>query len=284
MQPDTAHICTTLQELQVRRKFCIGLANKQTNAAGALVRRFLGYDPKEEGAASEGVKKRAARIVGAAINGKPQNEEDREIAEGNADEFDMIAKALAPIEQRRAVIEKDMKRAAKQLPAWKWVEGVRGFGELGFAVLVGEAGDLSKYPHPRKLFKRLGLAPFEGKAYSRWRVEGGLSGEEWTAAGYKPSRRAEIHACIGEPLFRQQTIITGPYRVAYDERRAKMEAQYPERKKAHLHNDALRIMTKALVSDLWAEWHGSGIRLQSANLMAESHSAQSSHAVLEAAQ
>jgi hypothetical protein len=76
------------------------------------------------------------------------------------------------------------------------------------------------------------------------------------AAGRR--RRAEIHACVGIPLLNGQGKSGNgnarPYRIIYEARRAKMTAAFPERSKAHLHNDALRIMTKALISDLWSEW------------------------------
>jgi len=106
------------------------------------------------------------------------------------------------------------------------------------------------------LWKRLGLAPLDGKAMSTWRMKGGLSADEWTEAGYSPRRRAEIYAVISEPLFRANTVAQGPYRAIYDRRRARTAEAHPNWTKAHSHMDGLRIMTKHLLRDLWQEWNG----------------------------
>ncbi len=257
--PNIVALCEALAELQVRRKFCIGLANKQTNAAGALVRRMLGFGAADEGG-REKLKARAAKIVAGVMNCVVPSEDDADIAFALSADLEVVRLAVAPIEKRRHEVELQMKRIVRQLPVYPWAKSVRGLGELGLAVIIAEAGDLLKYPTKRKLWRRLGLAPFNGKAYSTWRSKGGLTSEDWIEAGYAPRRRAEIHACVGEPLFRQQSIKTapaGPYRVVYNVRRAKCEMTHPDWTKAHLHMDGLRIMTKRLVSDLWSEWRRS---------------------------
>ena len=96
-------------------------------------------------------------------------------------------------------------------------------------------------------------------------MKGGLNADDWTNAGYNPKRRAEIYSCIDEPLFRQQsgnadketgevTKEAGPYRKVYDARRARTAETHPDWSKAQSHKDALRIMTKQLIADLWSEW------------------------------
>jgi hypothetical protein len=247
-----------LQELQVRRKFYISVANKQSNAAKALIRRSLGQqwnDDEEDRAKSSA---RAARIYSAAINGKPQKPEDEAIAEALAADLVVIAQTVEIFDKARRQVELDMKRVVRKLPVYPWAEQVHGFGELGLAVVIAEAGDLSAYPKKGHLWKRFGLAPFENRAFSTWRMKGGLSAEEWTAAGYSPKRRGEIHGVISDPLFRQQTVVKGRYRQIYDERRARFAAANPDLRPAHLHQDALRIMTKALLRDLWSVWRGIG--------------------------
>jgi hypothetical protein len=169
-------------------------------------------------------------------------------------ELEILAYCLAPLTKRRNDVERDMKRLARSLPVWAWAKNVKGLGELGLAVIVAEANDLSAYPNVRHLWKRLGLAPYEGRAMSRWHGNE-LSADEWTEAGYSGKRRAEIFACVGEPLFRAQTVAAGPYRLAYDTRRAHCEAVHADWPKCHFHADASRIMTKALIKDLWQQWH-----------------------------
>ena len=261
-----------LQENQVRRKFFIGLGNKQTNAAKALVRRHLGENTlaEQDEATRERTNKRAGRVVSAVLNGKEPHEDDVEITGQMLPDLLTIQAAMAPLIEARVRIEKDMRTLAKSLAVYEWALPVKGLGEIGLAVIVGEAGNLSAYPTPRHLWKRLGLAPLDGRAMSNWRKGGGdqkpLSPEQWTDAGYNPRRRAEIYSCVQDSLFRQQTCTMGPYRDVYDARRAHTESVHPEWKigsngkplagegKGHYHDDACRIMVKALLKDLWRAW------------------------------
>lgn len=241
-----------LAELQVRRKFYIGAINKQTNAVKALVRRALGWSPDDKG--KEAINKRAAAIVAAALSGKEVKPEDAEVFQALIGTLAVVSQAIEPMQRARDDVERDMKRAAKKLPVYTWAKDVKGLGELGLAVLVGEARDIGAYPEKGHLWKRLGLAPYGDKAMSTWRMKGGLSADEWIAAGYSPRRRAEIYSVIGDPLFRAQSVAKGPYRARYDARRARTAETHPDWTKAHSHNDALRVMTKHLVRDLWVAW------------------------------
>lgn len=252
--PDPSPI-DRLAELQVRRKFYISVANKQTNAAKALVRRALGYSAGDEEESRAKHAARATRIVTAALAGRPQKVEDAAIGEALAFDLSVIADGLKPFADARHGIELAMERIARKLPVHEWQKGIVGFGERALAVIIGEAGNLSGYPKKGHLWKRLGLAPFEGKALSTWRREGGLTAEDWTEAGYSPRRRAEIYALVSEPLFKHQTARQGPYRAVYDRRRALTALTHPDWTPIHSHMDGLRIMTKALIRDLWREWN-----------------------------
>ena len=63
-----------------------------------------------------------------------------------------------------------------------------------------------------------------------------------------------IYAVVEVSLMRSQPIDGGPYRAAYDYRRARTAETHPDWPKARSHNDASRYMTKRLVRDLWAAW------------------------------
>ena len=269
--PVAPDICAALQELGVRRKFCISLANKQTNAAKALVRRYCGFRWDVTEAERTKVNARAARIVEHCLAGKPNHKDDSEIVAIIGADMEMLGQTLAPLLARRHLIELEMKRAARTMPVSAWTAGVKGLGELGLAVIVAESGDIGNYPHARKLWKRLGLAPLDGRAMSQWRIKGGLTADEWTAAGYAPRRRAEIHACVGEPLLRAQGT-DGPYRAVYDARRAKTAVDNAEWTKGHSHADGMRIMTKELISDLWSAWRGSVTLVKASKALARAHS------------
>jgi hypothetical protein len=276
-----------LQELQVRRKFYISVINKQTNAAKALVRRALGQqwtDDEDSRAASS---KRAADIVSAAISGAIQKPENAAVASALAADLEVVARGIEGFVAAREVIEKEMERAARSLPIWKaWGEPVRGFGAKGLAIIIAEAGDLSQYPEKGHLWKRFGLAPFGGRAYSTWRMKGELTADDWTEAGYSPRRRAEAFACIAAPLIKAR----GHYKDVYDLRVVHEYVKAMERglipassaavtvkdwadkgkpqllkvaridpkihiSAAHINARANRYMTKIFLRDLWREWN-----------------------------
>jgi hypothetical protein len=118
--------------------------------------------------------------------------------------------------------------------------------------IIGETGDLSLYANPAKVWKRLGLAPFNGKMPSTWRSgkEGKLSSEEWSAIGYSPRRRSVMYV-IGESLVKQND---GDYRKRYDEAKAAIAAAHPDYSKGRCHNHGMLLCVKRLVRDLWKQW------------------------------
>jgi hypothetical protein len=192
----------------------------------------------------------------------------------------------------------EMGRLAGQLPVASWLTEpeCRGISLGMLATIVGEAGNLSNYPNPAKLWKRLFGAPIEknGKTMmpSRWRLEKGLSAEEWEDAGYSPQRHATMQQ-LKENIVRQNLITekredgtkkvlwVGPYRRRYDEARERTRETHPEwwicskcegkgkigRKKCqnckgtgevalHPHRHAQLLAAKRFVRDLWNKWHG----------------------------
>lgn len=237
-----------LAELQVRRKFYIGLVNRQMNAAKALVRRSLGWRYDATEAERKAINDQAAVIVAKAM--KPDADT------GLVPDLEVVRIALEPLSNARHQVELAMKRIVRTLPIYAWAKTIHGFGELGLAVVLAEiqgikARELSDYSTPGHLWSRLGLAPHAGKAYSSWRRGGGLSAEDWEDAGYSPGRLAQVFGVVTEPLLRAQTVSGGPYRAVYDRRRAAALITHPEWTKAHAHADGLRVMTKALLKDLW---------------------------------
>jgi len=202
----------------------------------------------------EGDKKEGEKMYTSMLNGQKMS---------GATEVRMASEpfinARAIINAERAQTEKLLAKLAKQLPVWPWVESVRGFGALSLAGIIGEAGDLSMYANPAKLWKRMGLAVMaDGR---QRRVTGGDAIEH----GYCPHRRSLIWN-IGE------TIVKGTIRKVKDdagedtgERTALNEYGqiYLDRKSyetdrvetaAHAHNRAKRYMEKRLLRNLWREW------------------------------
>lgn len=260
-----AELCEALQELGVRRRMCIKMQMGVQTRLSHLVGRMLGYS-SADGKQETGLAERKAALVSALLKGS-RPARDAHLFDDLAADGVMASRALAPIIEHRALIEKEMARLARDLPAYAFVKSVAGFGDKAFAVLIGEAGDLSpgtRYSAPEKLWKRMGLAPYKGKACSSWRKRD-LTDEEWTEAGYNRARRAEAHACIAEPMAKHQLESAeksgtpfgrpkGLYGEIYVRRRAHTLITHPDWPKAHARADALRVMTKAMLRDLWRAW------------------------------
>ena len=257
--PAIGSTCEAIQELQVRRVFYIRRINMMDNAMRALVRRMLGWRLDMAEAERKKINSHAARIIAAIHSDKPLMDDDQIVATAVREDVMTVYVARMPLATIREGIETKMRRRAQSLPVWSaWAHGVAGFGTLGLAVVIGEAGDLFNYPTVSKLWKRLGLAVIDGERQRRK-----TDPEAAIAHGYNPHRRAEIWSCVGDPLFKHQSARVdketglilreaGRYRIAYD--RAK--ANFLERgcRKKHAHDHGMRVATKELMKDLWREW------------------------------
>lgn len=269
--PDVASLCTSIQEDQVDRKFAIQMEAAIVQRISARVVRAIGLDHDADETSRKAAWVRAERIVRRALQGKPQDDGDQEIARALAGNLAISSAALAPISAYRDEIEAKMRTAAELLPGFALTARTAGFKAIGLAVIIGEAGNLSNYATVRKLWRRLGLgmAPgHEAHAYSTWgRMKGALSGEEWTRAGYSPKRLGQIYGVVTVPLGMNKG--KNRYGEIYAARRARTAITHPTGTLAeskadpnrwtpgHSHADAQRVMTKALISDLWSEWRGS---------------------------
>lgn len=156
-----------------------------------------------------------------------------------------LADARAGIKKHRLTVERELVALAKQLPAIAFVESVHGFGALGLAQIVGEAGDLSNYANPAKLWKRMGLAVINGKSQRRVAGVGALE------QGYSPIRRSIIFV-IGDSLLKKQNA----YRELYLTRKAFEQSKVPDGSKMLWHRRAHRYAEKRLLRDLWRAWNG----------------------------
>ena len=155
-------------------------------------------------------------------------------------------------------IEKTLAKLAKKLPVAPWVEQVRGFGFPSLAAIVGECGDLSRYPSVAGVWKRCGLAVIDGDGRQR-RV---ADVDRAAVHGYSPERRSAIWN-VAEPIARlQRTWVdktTGEIKKPADHYGEILEAEKAKAlaadlKPAHAEARAKRHMTKKLLRDLTVEW------------------------------
>lgn len=155
------------------------------------------------------------------------------------------------IRPHRKRLERRLGAMGKQLPVWTWAEGVRGFGAVGLAQIIGETGDLSNYANPAKVWKRMGLAVMDDGTPQRRvaSVEGAL------LHGFVPRRRATMFV-IGDSLIKGNR--DGEYYTLYKSRKEYEREQHPELAPFRHHQRAQRYMEKRLLRDLWRAWRDDG--------------------------
>lgn len=244
-----------LRSLQRRRVVVVRAMNIIGNRSAAAVRSAMGWQvmlPEKERAA---ITKRAAKFVKTAKDhvakhgplSPPPFESAEDLATWEDVGLFVVASTAAAeqYEPMRAAIEKKMEETAASLPVASWVNGIRGFGIPGLAVIVGEAGNLSDYANPGKLWKRLGLAP--ASCYRMATKDGG-------EANAIPRRRRSAIWTLGDSLLKQSK--DNPYRELYLTYKAAQRQQHPELSDMHTHRRAQRYMEKRLLRDLWRAWRG----------------------------
>lgn len=109
--------------------------------------------------------------------------------------------ARQPYDAVRKDAEKQMEQLARLLPGWSWMQNIRGLAEGTLAMIVGEAGNLSDYANPAKLWKRMGLAVIGGKAQGKPGT--GATAEDWIAHGYNAERRSKMFN-VAEAIVKAQ--------------------------------------------------------------------------------
>lgn len=181
--------------------------------------------------------------------------------------------------------EKDMAELAKLLPVYEFVKSVKGFGLVGLAAICAEAGiPIGEYRTVSGLWKRMGLAVIGGERQQRKRGK-----EDAEAHGYSPKRRSQVWQFFSDSMFRHQWVADkdedgkdpkksgkdvavpahpgGPYGEVYGRRmqhtlvrvEATEDLEFGDPNKwtfGRRHNDARRIMSKAVLRDLWRVWNG----------------------------
>lgn len=179
--------------------------------------------------------------------------------------------AMAPLDAQRAVYEKAMVKAAKLLPVYPFVKSVSGFGDVSFATIVGECGDIGTYKSIAAVWKRLGLAVIGGK---RQGAPGeGATKEDWIRHGYNKQRRSvswnarnQIIGGMGlwRPAYGDDLTEATYYQRVFAER-ARYEsenlglpiaesAKGKESYKKHATNRAMRYTEKRLLRELYKAW------------------------------
>ena len=274
LPPPPPPLIAELIEWQRRRVHAIRAQSQCDRSCDAYVSRYIGYHaglPETERLA---LMKRAAQMRTRVEKDRGQGlsvdltEGAPDAADGGGQDKNGTQDNIAPaaclpiivntIQSRagwdamRLDAERRMREIARSFPVYERCAGVAGFGDLGLACIIAEAGnDLTAYPHYYHLWKRLGLAPFRGRAMSTFKTSE-LSKAEWSELGYNPMRRGRMAGDVGVALFFAKG--RNDYGAVYTKRRERTALTHPDWTPAHSDADARRIMLKALVEDLWRWW------------------------------
>jgi hypothetical protein len=250
----------SLIALQARRRHLIKLQVKVNNSTAGFVRSLLGFRTDMPEVERKKLVDRATKIVAVASKGDPGklSGDDLEAFRAALPMVEVAREGLSPFDRLRRSVELEMRRISRKLPVWEaWGKDVCGFGDLGLGIIVGETGDLSNYTTIEKLWKRLGLAVFDGKRQGKR-----TDPDEAALHGYNPCRRAEIWT-IADSMFRHQWAGAkddeaahpkGRYGEAYAKRKAATEGR--DWTLMHREQDARRVMCKVFIEDLWKVWGG----------------------------
>src|ERR1700733_12049423 len=191
-----------LMALQRQRRFCIVSQSRCDRSAESFIASRLGYRPDADAKERKAVFAKASAFRKEVEKG---GEGRAVVAYQQVDALSaaqpliiLSANARDAWDKHRTQVEKKMRQIARTLPAYDFVSAIPGLGDLGFAIIVGETGDLSGYATKERVWKRLGLAVIEGE---RQRCRTSL--EEAAKHGYSPKRRAEVWA-VADSLFRHQ--------------------------------------------------------------------------------
>ena len=265
-------LAPTISEIRFwhrQRVFAMDQRKRSDLALGAFVRTQLGWSRNLPKAEADKIAKAARDLIelGEKIC------KGKETGIGNVAWGQWGAVVLASIQGRahwdaiEGTAVKEMERLGKSLPVWgAFGEEIKGFGARSLSVIIGEAGDLSLYANPAKLWKRMGLAVMDGVRQGGLRKTAGA--EAWIAHGYNAKRRSFMFV-IGDVLVKNQNRYRDLYLQRKDIERAKAAergltvapaAKIPAKRKdefmsdGHVHRRAQRYMEKRLLKELWQAW------------------------------
>lgn len=224
------------------------------------------------GKAPRKLTKKAQSRVDAAIKSAMAEIKDGLPVSDIASTIFAYSQSEALFEQQCEAYRKQLVKMAKRLPVYEWVKGVHGFGDVSFATIVGECGDIGTYKSVSAVWKRLGLAVINGRRQGN--PGEGATAQDWIDHGYNRARRsvsyvAREHVIGGmgkwRPLFGSELADANYYQRVYAER-ARYEADKlglpvtlnedtgKESYKAHVAMRAHRYVEKRLLKHLYIEW------------------------------
>ena len=213
----------------------------------AICRRICNGEKVEGSELFDAVAKLPPDVLLAVLSDQPVDLDQQ--MQNAVREVHPILTARATLRYYREAVEEELTSLVKPLPITAFIEGIDGVSYLSLAMLIGSAGNISRFPTVQKLWKRMGLAVMPNGRQRQMR-----DAEQAKLHGYSPSRRS-VSWNIGTSILRSQTekledlideetgkpkrdpktgkkikseVVkkpAGPWRIVYDKRRAYEEAK-----------------------------------------------------------
>jgi hypothetical protein len=225
--------------------------------ARAAIRVDMGYVPGKKTKENEAIRKAAEKIFNGIKKGTGVPEGVNVSANTVMLTVDSIEGATL-FSDRVEQYKKRLEIVAEMLPVYEehWLT-IKGVGALGLGRIIGEAGDITRFKTVQQLWKRFGLAVFDGVCQGRYvstKHKGDsteVKNAQHTRMGYNAKRRSVLWT-IGDSMIKA---VDGPFRKVYDWRK-EIELKKPSTKSPlHAHRKAQRYMEKQLLLELWEAWH-----------------------------
>jgi hypothetical protein len=187
---------------------------------------------------------------------------DQHIIKARCDHFEVMRQQCEELENHHA---KQIRQSVEGLPVWNQASDIRGLGALVLGEILAEAGALSRYASPAKLWIMMGVGlvqngddTFEAQRRCKDKKKAALH-------RFSPRRRALMWN-IGQTLVK---LNNGEYRALYDEKKRQygeecgcFEERWDEAKEklkaktcGHCDRKAQRCVEKRLLRNLWRMWN-----------------------------
>lgn len=220
LQPDLDQICKHIKASHRERMFAMDTRKRAGNALGAFIRRALGWRVKMPEKERNAIAAQAAGAIKAGeAFARTGEEQSNQIYLRFKTLIDAAIESRGPFDLVEHEAKLEMCRWVRKLPVWTdWAKDIPGVGEATVGTIIGEAGDLTRYATPAKLWKRMGVAVVDGRRQGR--PGPNASTTTWIAEKYSPRRRS--YMWVAGDVFVK---IAGPYRAVYDRVKAEEMAK-----------------------------------------------------------
>lgn len=196
----------------------------------------------------------ANRLEHATRNGADADGIERGL--GLTDEHPVVkvlATQLKALGTQEKEAVKALEREVRRHPLGPWLKSMQGVGDKQAGRLLAALNDPywnDLHDRPRtvsELWAYCGYKPGQRRQkgqQSNWSSDAKMRTRLIAAASIKYTGKVEESGRVK---------MRSPYRDVYDNRRARSAVTHPEWSDGHSHNDALRVVAKAFLKDLWIE-------------------------------